>query len=118
MHFSTAFSNTDYPYDKDTTPILRAVIPDPRGGGAQNPAIKFNRKSDGEAALILNSYDSVVGWKYESAPNTWVDLTVVGIPAGVVDGNNRLEITVPDELALAVQEYLVTGRMYEDRNRG
>ena len=48
----------------------------------------------------------------------WNDLTAAGIPSSAVDGEHLMEITVPVDQALPVQEYLITGRMYEIRERG
>ena len=109
----------DYEYDKDTTPTLRAVIPSPRGGGPQYPRITFYDADDGTTVeLDLKSYDSVTGWKYETEPDVWVDLAAAGIASAYADGTNRMEITVPAGSALSVAEYLISGQMYEVRDRG
>ncbi len=109
--------DTDYPYDKNTRPTLRAVIPDVRGGGPLFPTAKYVRKSDGEPVLTLNSFDSLTGWRYEDDEG-WKDLTQDGIPAAAVDGAHQMEITVPEGRELPHAEYLITGKMYEYRNRG
>ena len=63
-----------YPYDKDTTPTIQAVIPYLRSGEKGFPSIIFSRRSDGETVLELNSFDSIENWRYED-DGGWNDLT-------------------------------------------
>ncbi len=112
-------SGDGYPFDKDTTPTFRSIIAAPRGGGPQFPRITFyDDDATTQVALDLKSGQVVTGWRYETAPNTWVNMTGAGIPSSVVDGVNRVEITVQPADALSEAQYFVNGRNYEVRDRG
>jgi hypothetical protein len=109
--------NSDaHTWDKDSTPIFQAIIPTLRGGDHGFPEI-YIYESDG--TTLVSGYpkkavESIVGWAYETAPNTWVDLTVTGIPVAEIDGVNRFRYTV--QTVLAAGTYLVKMRVGELRD--
>jgi len=111
---------TTYPYDKDTTPEIRAIIPNLRGGAATKgyPSIEFRDRATGIVIAAFYTFESVDGWWYETDEDEWVAMTLSGIPNSAVDGINRVKFIVPDGSALTAQEYSITGRMYETRDRG
>ena len=111
---------TTYPYDKDTTPEIRAVIPALRGGSTTKgyPSIEFRDRDTGAVIAAFYSFESINGWWYETDEEVWEALTFAGIPNSAVDGTNRIKFVVPDADALDVDEYSLNGRMYETRDRG
>lgn len=111
---------TTYPYDKDTTPELLAIIPSLRGGAVTRgfPTLEFRNRSTGAVVKGFYSFESIDGWWYETSTGVWVAFTFEGIPASAANGINRVKLSVPAGNALAVMEYHINGRMYETRDRG
>lgn len=109
-----AWENADgYTFNKDSTPTFRAIIPRLRGGAKGFPEISIYRTSGMTLVALYQSVTSIAGWEYETALNTWVAMTVAGMPDG--NGSLRLRFTPP---ALTADEYTVNGRMGEVRDRG
>lgn len=103
-------------FDKDTTPEFIGIIPDLRGGTRAFPYIKIY-ESDGTTIVQENkSVESVLGWYYETAPDTWVAMTPAGIPSTAIDGVNRVKYIV--QTALAAAAYVVIAACGEYRDRG
>lgn len=106
-------------WDKDSTPSFAAIMPDLRGGDKGFPAIRIYKEADGSVLeLEKKSVEDITGWSYETAPDTWVDMTVLGIPGTIADGVNRIRYQVQTADALTVGEKYVNGEMGEVRDRG
>ena len=106
-------------WDEDTTPTFQAVIPTLRGGTACFPVIHLYSDSAGTVYVSgypKRSYESIAGWEYETAPNTWVAMTVAGIPSSAIDGVNRMRYTV--QTALAAGSYTRSFQLYGTRDWG
>jgi len=80
-------------YDKDTTPILQALMTDIRGGSKLYYRLRIY---DGGDNLVLekNSAISVTGWQYEDTTDSWNSVLVTGVTPLYVDGINRIRYTV------------------------
>lgn len=105
-------------WDEDTTPVFMAIIPAIRGGVREFPEI-YIYESDGTTLVSgypKKSVESVAGWEYETDTDTWVALTVAGIPAASIDGVNRMRYTV--QTALVAGTYVITMRNGENRSTG
>ncbi len=103
-------------WDEDTTPIFQAIIPYLRGGDHGFPEI-YIYESDGTtlaSGYPKKAVESIVGWEYEDAPDSWNDFTPSGIPAASIDGVNRYRYTV--QTALSAGDYVITMRMGEYSN--
>jgi hypothetical protein len=105
-------------WDEDATPTFMAIIPSLRGGTVGYPEISIY-ESDG--STLVNFYpkrssESIVGWEYETAPNTWVSMALTGIPTASINGVNRMRYTV--QAALAAGDYKVSFRLGELRDLG
>jgi hypothetical protein len=107
-------NNDGYVFDKDTTPTFRAIIPYLRGGTKGFPTLSIYQSDGTTLVQTCNSLDSVAGWEYETAPDTWTALTVDGIPDTVIDGVNRVKYTC--QTALSAAEYIIKGKMGEIRD--
>ncbi len=105
-------------WDEDTTPVFQAVIPYLRGGTKGYPELSVYDSTGTVLIAEFKSVESIAGWEYETEPATWVAMAVTGIPDTAIDGVNRMRFTVPAGDALAVGEYLITGRMGETRDLG
>ena len=111
------WANSDgYSFDKDTTPVFRAVIPYLRGGTRGFPEISFYETSGMSFLMTRQLVTDITGWDYESTLNTWVAATSAGIPDTAINGTNRMRYTVQAADALSVKEYTVNGRMGETRS--
>lgn len=105
-----------YTYDKDTTPEFIGIIPPLRGGTKCFPYLKIY-ESDGTTLVQENiSAQNIAGWYYETAPDTWVAMTVAGIPSTAIDGTNRVKYVV--QTALTTGNYIIKGASGESRDRG
>lgn len=105
-------------FDK-ATPHFIALIPSFRGGtgtvGFPEISIALASNSALVAGYPKKAYESVTGWQYEMALDTWADLTPAGIPNTLAGGTLRL---LYSPTGLAAAEYIVYGKMWEKRDRG
>ncbi len=109
--------NSDgYVFDKDTTPTFNAIMPSLRGGTKGYPTISVYESDGTTLERTCDSVESIAGWEYETAPNTWVDMTVSGIPDTAIDGINRVRYTIQAADPLAAGEYIIKGKMGELRD--
>jgi len=109
------WTNADgFVFDKDSTPIFRAIMSSLRGGTVGFPELTIYENDGTTEVQSCKSVESIAGWEYESEPDTWVAMTVAGIPSSEIDGINRVRFTV--QTVLDAAEYIVKGRMGEYRN--
>jgi hypothetical protein len=102
-------------FDK-ASPNFIALIPSLRGGtgtvGYPEITIALAATSEVVSGYPKKAFESIAGWKYETALDTWVDLTPAGIPYAKAGGTLRL---LYSPTGLAAEEYIVYGRMWETR---
>jgi hypothetical protein len=103
-----------YTYDKDTTPEFVGIIPNLRGGTKCFPYLYIYESTGTTTVQENRSVESIDGWWYETAPSTWVAMTVSGIPSSAIDGVNRLKYIV--QTALPMGDYIIKGACGEYRN--
>jgi hypothetical protein len=103
-------------WDEDTTPVWMAVTPYLRGGSRGFPELTLYDSTGTVVIYEFRSVNSVVGWEYETANNTWASMTFAGIPSAKINGSLRMRFTLPAGYALPVASYLITGRMGEVRD--